>query len=194
MFKAITCTRHLFNAHVWVGVTESELARWEDQLRPMFAMLARAPLRGLKPFQFSVAILAGLARLLPPGDSLHLARLRYLKRLLRQCPLALWTFLCQDTSSTAWLAQCRQSLDWFAVHYPHVTGISASATIEQCLTFISLDDSWKGRLRHAVLACKRFRHAQALHVCHIAQFEQEFRSIGAVLPQTPPLPLDVWIM
>lgn len=192
VFQAISGSRHQYQVHAWVGVTDGELDTWADALRPMLASLARGPLQTLKAFHFSVTVIAGLAGILPPQDALHLARLRYLKRWLQQCPSALWTFLCEDDAPTSWLARCRQSLDWFRAHYPHATPVTASAPLLDCLTFVALDANWRGRLCQAALACRSFRRAHALHVCHQAEFDNEFLTTGAQLPQKTTTVTPAW--
>eukprot|EP00438_Fugacium_kawagutii_P034473 Skav215971 [mRNA] locus=scaffold3174:31633:36537:- [translate_table: standard] len=182
VFQMISCARHLYHAHIWTGVQTPELEKWADALRPMLASLVRGPLQGLAPYLFSVDELAGLANLLPPIQALHLARLRYLKRLLKVCPSALWTMLQQDESDCGWLALCRQSLVWLCQHYDYPLPLKADAPFLDWIQFVQLDFNWHGRLKTAAAACRQFFRAKAEHHCHVALFEREFVNMGAQLP------------
>ena len=86
VFESLVLSRFLFNVHTWSYLPQKALDAWENGLRPMLYALAKAKLRGLPPFTFSTSTLCGLCGLLTPRDALHLARLRYVKRLLTHCP------------------------------------------------------------------------------------------------------------
>jgi len=182
VFSTVTGARHLYNAHVWTRVTDKDLTHWHEGLRPMLAVLVRKQLQGLPAFKFNINVLAGLAQMLPPHDALHLARLRYVQRMMTLCPDAFWTFVLEDSSPISWKQRCMQSFRWFLTHYDHQCPVNTDSTFLEWVQFIRLDQAWKGRLKTAATACRHFHHAKAMHALHIAMFEREFVTTGAVLP------------
>ena len=84
VFEALTYSRFLFGGHVWIGICEKELDKWQNSIRLPLYSLVKGLTCGFPPFQLSVDHLAGLAGLVSPCDALHAARLRYVKRFLRQ--------------------------------------------------------------------------------------------------------------
>lgn len=84
VFEALALSRYLFNAHTWGPVLLAQLEEWSAGLRPLLFSLARPFLTG-RAVAFEVHILCGICNLLAPVDMLHIARLRYFKRLLSHC-------------------------------------------------------------------------------------------------------------
>eukprot|EP00438_Fugacium_kawagutii_P023631 Skav205987 [mRNA] locus=scaffold442:1074405:1084446:- [translate_table: standard] len=163
-----------------------EWERWGNQLKLPLQSLARRCTLGLPVYSFSVVTLAGLAHVLPPLDAVHLARLRYLARLVRVCPSLLWSFLCEaDDSLGSWLALCRASLAWLVRFYPHPLPLTDKAPLCQWISFISLDSSWQGRLKTAAAAARNYAQAQAEALVWNRRFNHTFQSVGGVLPADP---------
>eukprot|EP00438_Fugacium_kawagutii_P003175 Skav208866 [mRNA] locus=scaffold6901:57030:59888:+ [translate_table: standard] len=189
VFHALSISRFVYNAHVWSGVTSKELDRWTVQLRPPLLQILRSQLRGLPGFKFDTETLASLLGVLPPQALLHLSRLRYLQRLLRHCPPMLWNWL-QDLLSNdcGWLSDCRASLRWFALHYPTRLVPAADAPLDVWLTWVSLDSSWKGRLRTAAANCLRYHQRNAEYMLWQARFASLLQHAGAILPSEVPAP------
>ena len=76
-------SRLMYNAHTWVGITDDMIATWQQKLRKPLGLMTRHSLRGIHPTLVDTVDLFALAQVLPPMDQLHVARLRYLKRLLQ---------------------------------------------------------------------------------------------------------------
>ena len=92
-FQSLSLSRMLFHAHTWTGVAEDTLAHWQQKLRKPIGLMAKPLLRGVAPVLVDTCDLFAVAGILQPIDQLHVARLRYLKRLLRFCPQGLWDLL-----------------------------------------------------------------------------------------------------
>eukprot|EP00435_Cladocopium_sp_Y103_P025210 s540_g6.t1 len=162
VFESLVISRFLFNAHVWSLVSPDALNEWANAVRPMLYSLARPALRGQPPFQFSTETLCGLCQILPPLDALHAARLRYLKRLVVNCPAVLWNLL-MDVAEVpgSWIELLGQSFAWLARFSSVKFGLTANSSLGDWLSFVAVDARWKGRIHRAVTACKSYRHAHA---------------------------------
>ena len=86
VLNSLVLSRLTYNVHVLTRLSDKSLAEWEAVVRPMVAPLAKPHLRGQASFQFTTTTLCGLLEVLSPLDRLHLARLRYCKRLLNIVP------------------------------------------------------------------------------------------------------------
>ena len=164
VFESLVLSRYLSNAHTWSLVSQSQLNEWEAGLRPMLYALARPFLRGQPPFTLDVEVLCGLCNLLAPSDMLHLARLRYLKRLLQHCPAILWQLLHATASSDgSWLARLQDSFQWLCRFSGAHFGFSSNTHLHDWCSFVAIDARWKGRLRRAMASCRRYRAENAKH-------------------------------
>eukprot|EP00435_Cladocopium_sp_Y103_P010921 s3128_g2.t2 len=162
VFESLVMSRFLFNAHVWCLASPQALDEWANALRPMLYALARPALRGLPPFSFGIDTLCGLCSLLPPADALHAARLRYLRRLVGQCPNVLWNLLTDIADhGGAWLSLLRDSFAWLTKFSSVRFGLSADSALSDWLAFVSIDSRWKGRINRAIAACRSYRHTHA---------------------------------
>ena len=94
-FQSLSMSRMMYNAHTWVGVTDDHLATWQQKLRKPLGLMTKSMLKGIAPVKVDTVDLFALAQILPPADQLHVARLRYLKRLLAYCTQTLWNLLIQ---------------------------------------------------------------------------------------------------
>ena len=164
VFESLVLSRYLFNAHTWSLVSQQQLSEWAVGLRPMLYSLARPFLRGQPPFTLDVEILCGLCDLLAPSDMLHLARLRYFRRLLQNCPAILWQLLSATASQTgSWLCHLHASFQWLCRFSGTRFGLSEHTHIHDWCSFVAIDGRWKGRLRHAMSSCRRYRNENAKH-------------------------------
>eukprot|EP00435_Cladocopium_sp_Y103_P014689 s445_g3.t1 len=185
VFDSLIMSRLLFNAHVWCMVSEVALEEWEAGLRPLLFSVVRPKLRGQPPFSFSTVTLCGLCQMLSPRDALHVARLRYFRRLVAYCPSVLWNLLrAADGLPGAWLTLLRDSFAWLVrFSSPHF-GLTAQSSLHDWLTYTALDGRWKGHLRRAIASCKayRFTHAstEVWHAWLSTSFAQN--GVGFSLP------------
>ena len=183
VFGALTMSRLLYNSHVWTGVTAKQLEQWQNTLRKPLYSLVKGRLFGLPPFKFDVATLAGIAKLLPPVDALHAARLRFLKRLLDTCQQTLWNMLWDTKSvSGGWLALVVESLQWLKTFCPCKLPIPADAPILDWIAFVQLDRAWKGKIKAAIRSCVTFRHETARQVVWQEQFDRFLHEHGVQQP------------
>ena len=74
VFESLTISRLAYNAHVWAGISQSELQTWQNAIKAPLATLCRGRLLGVPPFKIPTEHLAGLLGILPPLDALHVAR------------------------------------------------------------------------------------------------------------------------
>jgi hypothetical protein len=162
VFESLVLSRFLFNAHTWSLVLPSQLAEWAAGLRPMLYSFAKPLLRGQAPFSFDVDILCGVCELLAPMDLLHVARLRYFKRMLDHCPTTLWQMLKATAAAEgSWLDHLRGSFQWLCRFSHAKFGLSAESGLDTWCSFVSIDARWKGRIKRAMHSCRRYRHEQA---------------------------------
>ena len=162
VFNALVMTRFLFNVHTWSWLSSDMLDTWEAGLRPMLYQLARSHLRGQPPFECDVATLCGLCEILPPRDHLHLARLRYFKRLVEHCPAVLWSDLAQVRNEPGtWLSLLQESFTWLATFSHRKFGLHAASSWMDWLAVVQLDGRWKGHLKRAAKSCIAYHHAKA---------------------------------
>jgi len=162
VFESLVLSRFLFNAHTWSLVLPSQLAEWAAGLRPMLYSFAKPLLRGQAPFSFDVDTLCGVCELLAPLDLLHVARLRYFKRMLDHCPTTLWHMLKATAAAEgSWLDHLRGSFQWLCRFSHAKFGLSAEAGLDTWCSFVSIDARWKGRIKRAMHSCRRHRHEQA---------------------------------
>lgn len=194
VFETLAISRATYNCHVWSGADAKAWEFWERQLRAPVATLARPGLQRQPPFIFSTEHLASLAGLLPPLDQVHANRLRYMKRFAALCTPAMWSWLkAADTDDTSWLQACRDSLQWLRKFDRHPLGLPDPSDMVGCLMTIQLDDCWKGRIKAASKACRRYRAAQAEYAVWLTRFKSRLQADGAELPaETPPMPEQIW--
>eukprot|EP00435_Cladocopium_sp_Y103_P032495 s3994_g8.t1 len=162
VFESLVMSRFMFNAHVWSLVSPQALEEWANAMRPMLYALARPAFRGLPPFSFGIETLCGLCQILPPADALHVARLRYLRRLIVQCPNVLWNLLTDVADHPgAWISLLRDSFAWLTRFSSARLGLSADSDLGDWLAFVAIDPRWKGRIHRAASACRSYRHTHA---------------------------------
>ena len=193
VFESLVLSRYLFNAHTWSLVSQLQLSEWEAGLRTMLYALARPFLRGQPPFTLDVEILCGLCNLLAPSDMLHLARLRYFKRLL-QCPVVLWQLLSATASHAgSWLAHLQDSFKWLSrfsgVHF----ALTGSTHLHEWCSFVAIDPRWKGCLRRAMASCRRYRAENAKHAVWDIWLQNSLIRHGVTtLPSQHAVPSVTW--
>ena len=195
VFESLVLSRYMFNAHTWCQVSSSQLAEWAAGLRPMLFSLAKPFLRGKAPFAFDVETLCGICELPAPLDMLHLARLRYFKRLLHNCPAVLWHSL-QATAENdgSWFQLLKSSFAWLCRFSSTSFGLHADTAFLDWCSFVAVDDRWKGRLRRAMASCRRYRHEHAKVVIWNTWFCQSLLQNNGVtsgLPD-PPVLAERW--
>ena len=187
-------SRMMYNAHTWVGVTDDHLATWQQKLRKPLGLLTKPMLRGIAPVKVDTVDLFALAQILPPTDQLHVARLRYLKRLLMYCPQILWNLLFQACDwPHSWLAHCRTSFAWYLQFY-QVPGAPTDTTdLTAWITHVALDTNWNGRLKKAAKGCLCFRQATAEEHVWLKAFQARFVDAGGVLPCAQVTQSETWV-
>ena len=193
-FQSLSMSRMMYNAHTWIGITDDMIAKWQQKLRKPLGLMTKPYLRGVHPTQVDTVDLFAFAQVLPPMDQIHLARLRYLKRLLQYCPQGLWDLLFQSKHlPTSWLDLCRASFAWFQKFY-QAPGLPADACdLSAWLSYVALDTSWKGRLQKAARGCLCFRTATAEQRVWLKSFETHFVAGGGILPVAQTLAAETWI-
>ena len=185
-FESLTLTRMLYNSHVWSPVTDDVVQRWQNSLRKPVGLIARGHTLGVSPITLNVDTLCGLVHILPPADLLHMARLRYVHRLLRTGPTVLWQMILATADVPgSWLQACEASFAWFRQFYSDHFVMPKSNSLWDWLPLVSLDSSWKGRVKAAGKACRRFRQSEAEALAWQKRFEDSFASRGGVLPSSP---------
>ena len=193
VFQSLTMSRLLYNAHVWSPCSPEMIHKWQNAIRKPLGLIAKGQTLGVSPLVLDVPALCGLLHVLPPEDQLHMARLRYLKRLLTACPAALWQMLVETaTNSDSWLSACSSSLAWFRRFYSDHFGAPSSNDVTDWLALIQLDANWAGRIRAAGRACQWYRQACAEQHAWQKQFDDFFVANGGVLPERPDLCQHKW--
>ena len=193
-FQSLSMSRMLYNAHTWTGVHDKTLAHWQQKLRKPIGLMTKALLHGIEPTHVDTNDLFALAYVLPPLDQLHVARLRYLKRLLNYCPQGLWDLLHQMRDQPhSWLHACQGSFAWFLQFYQVSGAPSDVQDLSAWLSYIALDSCWKGRLKKAAKGCLCFRQASAEQNIWLKAFQRRFVSAGGVLPVSQTCPAELWV-
>eukprot|EP00435_Cladocopium_sp_Y103_P056901 s1056_g19.t1 len=192
LMESLVFTRATYNVHVWSWLDEKELDKWAHGMRSMIYPLLKAHLSGLPPFQFTTEQIFGLAGMVPPIDQLHAARLRYFQRWLSHCPQVLWSLLV-DTSSheSSWLCQLRRSLRWFVRFYGARCQLNPDGDLLDWILFVSVDGSWKGRVKSALRSCRRYYEEHAKAAVWEKAFEAQLHADGVEMPcswTSPPTP------
>eukprot|EP00435_Cladocopium_sp_Y103_P071808 s49_g38.t1 len=193
VFQSLSMSRLLFNVHTWSGVTTDQLDTWQNHMRKPIGLMVKHLLQGVSPTCLDTQDLFALADLLPPKDQLHLARLRYCKRLLGLCPQPLWTVLHQaQPFANSWIQLCSESFLWFRQFYPRAFGPSQGESFADWIPYVALDPNWKGRLRKAAQACIQFRRAVAEHHLWQKRFDEVFLQHGGIIPQATQRHTECW--
>eukprot|EP00435_Cladocopium_sp_Y103_P007844 s1133_g2.t1 len=186
VFSSLIMARYCYNVHTWAMPTEGVLQEWNNALRPLLYPLVRRFLRGLPPFRFGIETLCGLLNMLSPVDQLHLNRLRYLQRLLKTCTQSLWNMLLSvRDDERPWVAQCCQSLKWFAKFYGPKFGLTDRSNFHDWIAAVRIDRAWKGRLRRAAQSCIQYRLAEAEAAVWQCYVQQELLQHGGI--EVPPV-------
>lgn len=93
---------------------------------------------------------------------LHLARLRYFKRLIAHCPTVHWHALSQVRNEAGtWLSLLQESFTWFAAFSHRKFGLHADSSWSDWVTVVQIDGHWKGHLKRATKSCIAYYHAKA---------------------------------
>eukprot|EP00438_Fugacium_kawagutii_P029609 Skav235423 [mRNA] locus=scaffold924:557213:560458:- [translate_table: standard] len=183
IFRSLSLSRFLYNVHVWVGVTDREWTRWTNALRLPLLSIVQSRLRHVRRMNLPLEVLVGLVRLPLPMDLVHVARLRYLARLLKVCPPVFWAWtLAISEVPRSWLADLRSSLAWFLQFYPYPVPLDLQSDLPEWFAFVALDPSWKGRIRTALAACEGYRSAQAEAYLWNRSFDEMVVQYGGTLP------------
>ena len=190
LFEALVASRLLYNAHVWTCPAPAAVAHWANGVRSMLYALVTPQLRGMPPFQFSVETICGLAGMITPFDALHVARLRYFARWIVAAPPVLWNLLATvgDGDGT-WLYAMKQSFQWFLRFYGSRCPLTASSTILDWITYVSLD---QGRIRRAISSCRSYRAQYAFVDVWQAFFLSQMQLDGVRFPDDETSLLPPW--
>ena len=192
-FQALTMSRHLYNVHTWCSASKADWTKWQNHLRKPLGLMVKHMLMGTPPTHVDTLDLFGIADIMAPCDQVHLARLRYVSRLLQYCPPALWACLvAAKDAQTSWLATCSESFAWFRQFYHRPFEPSDSDSVFDWIPYVAIDTRWKGRLRAAARACKRFRQAVAEHHLWQKRFDRAFVDGGGILPTVESVQAETW--
>jgi len=122
------------------------------------------------------------------------ARLRYLKRLLKYCPQTLWNLLYQTGEwPHSWLALCKSSFAWFLQFYQVPGAPTDAADLTAWITYVALDTNWNGRLKKAAKGCLSFRQANAEEHVWLKAFQARFVDAGGILPCAQATQSETWV-
>ena len=162
VFRSLCLSKLMYNAHVWVGYKAKDVERLTNFVKGPMAVILRGKVPAALRFEITVHHASGLLRVPAPDDHLHAARLRYLARLITDCPAILWNMMIEMHQHDGdWLHQCSGSFQWMHRFYPHPLPVPADAPFPDWITAIALDRSWKGRVKEALCSSIRFRTAEA---------------------------------
>ena len=193
VFKSLTMSRLYYNIHILAGLSSKNLETWTNALRKPLGLLLHGRTKGVSPLELDVETLCGLLGLLPPGDALHAARLRYLGRLIRHGPATLWTLLrAAQAYPNSWLSACQQSFRWFHDHYGSNYGPPQVDDLDQWLMLVSLDPGWCGRVKRACHSCLQFRQAYAEARLWQKVFDRTLLEGGIQIPRHATAPTERW--
>ena len=193
VFRSMCLSKLMYNAHVWVGLKQSDLDRLMNHVKGPLAVILRGKIPAALKFEMTVHHASGLLRVPAPDDLLHAARLRYLARLCRNCPAILWDLL-QDMygQDGCWLQQCHDSFAWLHKFYPHQLPANADDEMVHWISMIALDPSWKGRIREALHSSVRFRAAEADAWLWKNKIRLQLEAHDVHIPGTKPPPVLSW--
>lgn len=182
VFESLVMSRMLFNVQALTRVTQKEVDEWEAAMRSMIPPLASCNLRGLPPFTFTTATLCCVLGMIPPSDLLHIARLRYLPRLLIHCPGALWSLMQEGDGAveTSWTTSLRSSLAWLCTFAGPRLRLSPEADLNDWWMFIKLDQQWTTRAKKAAKSCRECRRETAEATVWERSFELDLLRDGAL--------------
>ena len=180
VFESLIYSRLLFNVHMLTRCASDLIEKWEAGIRAALAPLVRAQLYGQPPFTFSTITLCGLAEMLAPSDVLHVARLRFAKRLLQHFPQVLWDLIHSgEGDPSSWLSSLRSSLTWLCTFLGPKAPLQSDAAIVDWWTVIGIDEAWSAKIKRAIAACRQFRKAEAQAHVWERHFEATLRQDGA---------------
>ena len=183
VFRSLALSRHMCNVHTWGDLKPADLAKWANSIRQPLCSLAKCRTKGFAPKLFDVATLGGLIGLETPQDRLHVARLRYFARLLKQCPDALWHFIWHTQNiPSSWSALLIDSFRWFCQFYGPAWKLTAECPIGDWLLAVQTDQAWKGRLKTALSRCQQYRQSQAEHLVWQKAFDKDFYALTQTQP------------
>ena len=194
-FQALSMSRLMYNAHTWCSASDDDLQKWQNHMRKPVGLMVKHVLMGTPPTHLETEDLFGMADMLPPIDQLHLARLRYFKRLIQYCPQALWTCLTATVGTHhSWLDALHASnpVDGSPRFYPHCFGPIDADSASDWIPWIAMDANWKGRLRAAAAACRRHRRAVAEYHIWQKRFDRTFLAGGGTLPVQQSAQSETW--
>ena len=186
VFRSLALSRHMYNVHTWGDLKPADLTKWANSIRQPLCSLAKCCTKGFAPKLFDVATLGGLIGLEAPQDRLHVARLRYFARLLKQCPVALWQFIWHTQHIPfSWSGLLIDSFKWFCQFCGPAWKLSADSSIGDWVLAVQTDFAWKGRLKAALRNCQQYRQSQAEHLVWQKAFDKDFYALTQTVPPSP---------
>ena len=123
--------------------------------------------------------------MLPLTQQVHANRLRYLKRLLRQCPSITWMLINADRSANSWIHAITESFRWMQMHYDRPRQLPDTLALDSWIAHIQLDTSWFGRIKKTACLALHYHMAQAENSVWQHNFDASFTAAGATLPMDP---------
>ena len=193
VFRSMCLSKLMYNVHVWVGFKQTDMDRLFNHVKGPLAVILRGKIPAVLKFEMTVHHASGLLRVPAPDDLLHAARLRYLARLCRNCPAVLWNLMQEMYGKEGcWLQQCQASFAWLHQFYPFQLPVKPEADLVHWLTAISLDPSWKGRIRETLQSSVRFRSAEADAWLWKTKIRLQLEAYGTSVAPPKPLPALTW--
>ena len=149
VFRSLVLSRLMYNSHVWSWWRDAPVRAWNNVVRSMAADMLGFIAKGVRAYQLTTEELCAMAGFLSPLLQVHVHRLMYVKRLLGKGPSLLWAYLWANTSDRGWLVQLHASLKWLWEHYPGKLPIPQDSSLQDWISFIAIDEQWKGRVKKA---------------------------------------------
>ena len=185
VFQSLVVTKMTYNAHIWTGMRDSDREKWTNQLRGPVALLIKGVLAPARQFQHTTDSLFAWCGMLPLTQQVHANRLRYLKRLLRQCPSITWMLINADRSANSWIHAITESFRWMQMHYDRPRQLPDTLALDSWIAHIQLDTSWFGRIKKTACLALHYHMAQAENSVWQHNFDASFTAAGATLPMDP---------
>ena len=164
---------------------DSDWEKWTNQLRGPVALLIKGVLAPARQFQHTTDSLFAWCGMLPLTQQVHANRLRYLKRLLRQCPSITWMLINADRSANSWIHAITESFRWMQMHYDRPRQLPDTLALDSWIAHIQLDTSWFGRIKKTACLALHYHMAQAENSVWQHNFDASFTAAGATLPMDP---------
>ena len=177
VFRTLVMTRLLYNAHVWSWVGTKELQRLEDGLKLTVAAIAKPLLKRVPPYKISAKSMFAVIGLLPPSDQIHVNRLRYSRKIIKNAPQVLWMLLHDTHAENSWSTHLRNSVQWLKMHGPPDCR-TWPEDFAGIITSIAVDDKFHAKVTKAKNSCLQYRRQNAISQIQHADFAITLERLG----------------